>query len=75
VREVPRGLSATLLDQVAAADREDKLGALLRKRYPQGVHDVQTDRALYAYVSDLKSEFMRKAEPLSARWSSTTSCT
>jgi predicted metal-dependent hydrolase len=38
---------------------------MLGKRYPDGMHSVQTDRALYDYVSDLKSEFMRKAEPLS----------
>jgi predicted metal-dependent hydrolase len=59
------GYPATLLDQVRQLIAEDKLVALLGQRYPQGVHDVQTDRALYAYVSDLKSEFMRKAEPLS----------
>jgi predicted metal-dependent hydrolase len=59
------GYPATLLDQVRQLIAEDKLAALLGQRYPQGVHDVQTDRALYAYVSDLKSEFMRKAEPLS----------
>ena len=59
------GYPATLLDQVRQLIAEDKLAALLGQRYPQGVHDIQTDRALYAYVSDLKSEFMRKAEPLS----------
>jgi hypothetical protein len=29
------------------------------------VHDLRTDRALYDYVTGLKSEFMRKSEPLS----------
>ncbi|SEJ18078.1 hypothetical protein SAMN05216567_102318 [Variovorax sp. OK605] len=59
------GYPASLLDQVRQLVADDKLAALLGKRYPEGVHTVQTDRALYEYVSELKSEFMRKAEPLS----------
>lgn len=59
------GYPAPLLEQVRQLIAEDKLGALLGQRYPDGVHDIQTDRALYGYVSELKSEFMRKAEPLS----------
>ncbi|MFH0134106.1 YgjP-like metallopeptidase domain-containing protein [Variovorax sp. VaC1] len=59
------GYPAPLLDQVRQLMAENKLGALLAQRYPEGSHGVQTDRALYDYVSGLKSEFMRKAEPLS----------
>ena len=59
------GYSAPLLEQVRQLIAEDRLGALLGQRYPDGVHDIQTDRALYGYVSELKGEFMRKAEPLS----------
>lgn len=59
------GYPAPLLDQVRQLMAEDKLAAMLGKRYPDGMHSVQTDRALYDYASDLKSEFMRKAEPLS----------
>jgi len=59
------GYPAPLLDQVRQLMAEDKLAAMLGKRYPDGMHGVQTDRALYDYASDLKSEFMRKAEPLS----------
>ena len=59
------GYPTSLLDQVRQLVAEDKLGALLGKRYPEGVHDIQTDRALYDYVTELKGEFMRKAEPLS----------
>ena len=59
------GYPAPLLDQVRRLIAEDKLAVLLGKRYPDGVHNVQTDRALYEYVNELKSEFMRKAEPLS----------
>ncbi|WP_418124997.1 M48 family metallopeptidase [Variovorax sp. 160MFSha2.1] len=59
------GYPAPLLEQVRQLIAEDRLGALLGQRYPDGVHDIQTDRALYSYVSELKGEFMRKAEPLS----------
>ncbi|WP_422087807.1 MULTISPECIES: YgjP-like metallopeptidase domain-containing protein [Variovorax] len=59
------GYPAPLLDQVRQLMAEDRLAGLLLKRYPEGSHDIQTDRALYAYVSELKSDFMRKAEPLS----------
>ncbi|MGJ7562804.1 M48 metallopeptidase family protein [Variovorax sp. GB1R11] len=59
------GYPASLLDQVRQLVAEDKLAALLTRRYPDGPHSIQTDRALYEYVSELKSEFMRKAEPLS----------
>lgn len=59
------GYPAPLLEQVRQLMAQEKLGALLGQRYPEGVHDIQTDRALYAYVNELKGEFMRKAEPLS----------
>jgi hypothetical protein len=59
------GYPPTLLAQVQQLVATDGLGPLLRKRYPGSVHDVQTDRALYDYVSALKSDFMRKAPPLS----------
>lgn len=59
------GYPAPLLDQVRQLLADDKLAGMLGKRYPEGLHGVQTDRALYDYVNDLKSEFMRKAEPLS----------
>ena len=59
------GYPAPLLEQVRQLMAQEKLGALLGQRYPEGMHDIQTDRALYAYVNELKGEFMRKAEPLS----------
>ena len=43
---------------------QGKLGELLLKKYPSA-HDVRTDGALYAYVTSLKSEFLRSSEPLS----------
>ncbi len=55
---------AALRAQVEQLIAQDRLGDWLRKRYGS-THDIRTDRALYDYVSDLKSQFMRNAEPLS----------
>ena len=49
--------------QVAQLIEQNKLGDVLNKRYP-GAHDIRTDKALYTYVQDLKSEFLRNAEPI-----------
>ena len=50
--------------QVAQLIEEDKLAALLRQRYPSA-HSIRTDAALYSYVQDLKTAFLRNAEPIS----------
>jgi predicted metal-dependent hydrolase len=55
---------ADLRAQVEHLMAQGRLGDLLLKRYG-GVHDIRTDRALYDYVSGLKNEFLRNAEPLS----------
>lgn len=49
--------------QVAELISKQQLGAVLLKRYPQA-HGLRTDKALYQYVQDLKSEFLRNAEPI-----------
>ncbi|MET3914893.1 putative metal-dependent hydrolase [Variovorax sp. OAS795] len=59
------GYPPALLAQVQQLVATVGLAPLLRSRYPGPMHDVQTDRALYDYVSELKSDFMRKAPPLS----------
>ena len=35
----------------------------MSRRYPEG-HEVRTDRALYDYVGELKTRFLRSAPPL-----------
>ncbi len=57
------GYSPTLQAQVRQLIADDALGALLRKRY-DGMHAIRTDRALYDYVTELKSQFLRNAPPL-----------
>jgi UTP pyrophosphatase len=54
---------APVLGQVQDLLAQGKLGGLLLKKYPT-THAVRTDRALYDYVGDLKSEYLRSAEPL-----------
>jgi predicted metal-dependent hydrolase len=58
------GYPATLQSQVRELVAQDRLGALLQKKYP-ALHGIRTDRALYDYVMDLKNSFLRNAEPLS----------
>ncbi len=50
--------------QVRQLLTEDRLGEMLDKKYPTR-HDIRTDKALYDYVSDVKTRFMRSTEPLS----------
>ena len=49
--------------QVAQLIEQNRLAEVLRQRYG-AAHAVRTDRALYDYVQDLKSEFLRNAEPI-----------
>lgn len=49
--------------QVAQLIEQDKLADVLRSRYPQA-HAIRTDKALFDYVQDLRSEFLRNAEPI-----------
>jgi predicted metal-dependent hydrolase len=50
--------------QVAQLAAQGRLGEVLLQRHPSA-HDVRTDKALYAYVQDLKDEFLRNADPVS----------
>jgi UTP pyrophosphatase len=56
--------SDPLRAQVGQLIARHRLGDWLRERYGS-VHDIRTDRALYDYASELKSAFMRHAQPLS----------
>jgi UTP pyrophosphatase len=49
--------------QVAHLIAQGKLAEVLIKRYPSA-HGIRTDKALYKYVAELKSEFLRNAEPI-----------
>jgi UTP pyrophosphatase len=49
-----------LQDKVRKLIADDRLRAYIGDRYPDR-HAVQSDRALYQYVADLKQEFLRVA--------------
>jgi UTP pyrophosphatase len=58
-----RGYAPELLARVQQLIAERQLRASVLRRYPQ-THEVRTDRALYDYVTALKAEHLRNAEPL-----------
>jgi predicted metal-dependent hydrolase len=53
-----------LQSQVRTLIAEDRLADHLRRRYPEA-HAIRTDKALYAYVQDLKDAYLRQADPVS----------
>lgn len=55
-----QGYPPHLQQQVAQMIADDRLGAYLGTRYP-GRHAVQSDKALYGYVLELKQEYLRSA--------------
>jgi hypothetical protein len=59
-----RGYPEEALGKVAQMLRDDRVGVWLTNRYPLA-HGIRTDRALYGHVQELKSQFLRGAEPLS----------
>jgi hypothetical protein len=58
------GYPPALLAQVRALIEEGRLAETVSRRYPEG-HTVSNDRALYAYVGELKARYLRNAAPLS----------
>jgi len=49
--------------QVRLLVQQNRLAEVLTQRYPQ-VHGVRTDTALYDYVFELKSEYLRNSPPI-----------
>ncbi len=58
------GYPETLVAPVRRLIAEDRLAALLLKKYPEA-HAVRTDRALYDYVLEVRGERLRNAPALS----------
>ena len=58
-----RGYAPELLAQVRPLIAEGRLLDSVLRRYPQA-HEVRSDRALFDYMSALKAEHLRNAEPL-----------
>ncbi|MGR2660441.1 M48 metallopeptidase family protein [Chromobacterium haemolyticum] len=51
---------SALLGQVQALLDAGQLGVWLARKYPDS-HDVQTDKALYQYVSEIKQSYLKNA--------------
>jgi predicted metal-dependent hydrolase len=58
-----QGYPPQLLQQVGDLVRDGRLAEVVAQRHP-AAHEVRTERALYDYVSELKSRFMRSAPPI-----------
>ncbi|SUD91944.1 YgjP-like metallopeptidase domain-containing protein [Psychrobacter phenylpyruvicus] len=55
---------AHIQDQVKSLIEQDKLGLYLQQKYPDG-HHVQSDKALYQYVTEVKNQYMKNVGTLS----------
>ena len=58
------GYPAQVTGQVESLIAEQRLGAVLLKKYPSA-HKIKTDRALYDFTIELKNQYLRKSPPLS----------
>jgi predicted metal-dependent hydrolase len=58
-----QGYPPPLLAQVEGLIRDGRLGASVAQRYPEG-HTVRSDKAMIAYVADIKARHLKSAPPL-----------
>jgi len=58
------GYPEVLIEQTHKLIEKEQLASILLKKYPLA-HSVRNDRALYDYVCELKSTYIRKATQLS----------
>lgn len=59
------GYPDSLVSQVRSLIAQQRLGPWLAQKYPAKRHEIQTDKALFAYVQALKQQYMKSAPPLS----------
>lgn len=50
----------SLQDKIRLMQSQNRLGEYITQRYPES-HNIQTDKALYQYSSDIKQAFLRNA--------------
>lgn len=58
------GYPTSVTDQVHRLIDSGKLAEVLLKKYPLA-HDIKTDKALYAYIMEMKNRFLKQSSPLS----------
>lgn len=56
----PVGYSEEIKEKVAALISQNRLGPLLRQQYT-GLHQIRSDKVLYDYIIDLKSNYLKSA--------------
>ena len=61
------GYPPALLEKVRQLIERDELGDYLQKRHP-GRHEVQSDKALYAYTNALRTEHLRNSPGIDRVW-------
>lgn len=54
----------SIQEQAATLISSGKLGDYLNNKYPS-THQIQSDKALYQYINEIKNDYMRKSSPLS----------
>jgi len=64
IRQYLNGYQPQLIDQIEQLINEERLGEVLRKRYPEP-HQLGSNKALYDYVLDLKQSYMKQSGSLS----------
>jgi predicted metal-dependent hydrolase len=58
------GYSARVIDQVHTLINNNKLAGFLLEKYPVS-HSIRTDKALYTFVIDLKTQYLRQSNSIS----------
>ncbi len=58
-----QGYNSDLIAQVENLIRDNRLRAVLEKRYPD-LHEIRSDKALYDYTIALKNRYLKKSQPL-----------
>ncbi|MDP2562405.1 M48 family metallopeptidase [Psychrobium sp. 1_MG-2023] len=59
-----QGYPAQIVEKTQQLVKQNKLKAYLLSRYPE-CHDITNDKALYAYVQQLKNQYLKKSAPIS----------
>ncbi|RVU85716.1 M48 family peptidase [Leucothrix sargassi] len=64
IKQYLNGYQPQLIDQIEQLINEERLGEVLRQRYPEP-HHYGSNKALYDYVLDLKHTYMKQSGALS----------
>ncbi len=62
-RSLLNGYPQGIIDKVETLYKQKKLTTYIKGRYPDS-HEINSDKALFNYIQDLKKTYMKKAPPL-----------